>query len=60
MSAGIKWYRCEEGHLGGDIIKPNLVAQECLPLFVLCGTEDAGERVATGQRQITYSLRNNQ
>ena len=24
-----------------DIVKPNLVAQECLPLFKLCGTEDA-------------------
>lgn len=40
VRAGINWCGCE-GHLGEDIIRPNLEAQECLPPFKLCGTEDA-------------------
>lgn len=40
VRAGVKWCG-REGHWGGDVVEPNLVAQESLPLFKLCSSEDA-------------------
>lgn len=37
VHTGVNWCG-HEGCLGGDIIKPNLEAQESLPLSKLCGT----------------------